>query len=71
MTDKKVYVVFQYDGYDYVGLIGLYDTKLGAEVVRDAYHDSEEGNWYSHYVQEWDVIHGIDVRKLPRQRESV
>jgi hypothetical protein len=51
----KIFVVVESEGWGHTSAILAYDTYEVAEMVRNAYEKSEEGQWYSYYIKEYEV----------------
>tara|TARA_R110002096_G_scaffold236017_3_gene426373 strand:+ start:118 stop:324 length:207 start_codon:yes stop_codon:yes gene_type:complete len=63
---SSVFIVHQWDGYDFTETLGVFTTREVAEVVMEAFQASDEGNWYSHFIREVPVQ--IEVPKdLPKK----
>ena len=62
---NKVWILFQYDGYDYTGMVRVFSHKDLAELALEAYNKSDDGQWYSHYIKEVEVHDGTGPLPSP------
>ena len=60
MSDKKVYVLFEHDSYNYCGVSGVFETKDVAEKARDYYTHTGRDEINNYFVKEFNVEKSLD-----------
>ena len=55
----KVFIVFEYDGYDHAGIKGIFAYRHDAEVFQKTLTASDDDMWYSYFIREHEVNYAL------------